>query len=215
MEVNNTFYRLPDASSFDRWRDGTPPGFVVTVKANRFITHVKRMKDAAEPLETFWDRTKRLGDKLGPVLFQFPPRFRADHERLEVFCALLLRGMKAAFEFRDPSWETPGTYEILDAAGAAFVLGEWPNDEPPDVLCSGWSYVRLHKGGPVRPGYSRRKLERWADRVVAMDASDVYVYFNNDTSGAALRDARTLTSLLGGLGADVRGPRGKPERKAG
>ena len=214
VEVNNTFYRLPEERSFDRWRDGTPDGFVITVKASRFITHIKRMKDADEPLQTFWERAHRLGPKLGPVLFQFPPRFRADHDRLRAFCSLLPGEMRAAFEFRDASWETAATYEILDDAGAAFVLADWPDYTPPDVVCGGWSYVRFHKGGPLRTGYSRTKLARWADRIAAT-GGDTYVYFNNDPGGAALRDAHTLTHLLDERRMEVIGPRDDVRRRAG
>lgn len=215
VEVNNTFYRLPEERSFDRWRDGTPADFVITVKANRFITHIKRMKDSADALETFWSRASRLGDKIGPVLFQLPPRFRADHERLAAFCELLPSQMRAAFEFRDPEWETPQTYEILDRAGASFVLADWPQREAPDVVCAGWSYVRFHKGSTVRVSYSAAKLRRWADRLAAMGADPVYVYFNNDPGGAALRDARTLTKLLAERAMDVRGPADGALRRAG
>ena len=206
VEVNNSFYRLPAESAFVRWREIVPPGFVVTVKANRFITHIKRLKDCADPLALFWSRAALLGDRLGVVLFQLPPRFKADHDRLREFCALLPDEMRAAIEFRDETWETDETYEILDDAGAAFVLADWPGYDAPDVLCGSWSYIRFHKGGPMRPGYSRTKLVRWTDRIAAMDARDVYIYFNNDTGGAALRDAVTLTTLLEDRGVPVAGP---------
>ncbi len=206
VEVNNTFYRLPAASAFERWREQTPADFVVTIKANRFITHIKRLKDPAEAVRTFWDRAVKLGDKLGPVLVQLPPRFSADHDRLEAFVRELPKTMRAAFEFRDPTWEVPRTYEILEAGSAAYVQYDWPAKIAPDIVCGGWSYVRLHKGSEQRTSYSRAKLSRWADRIAAMDASDVFVYFNNDPGGAAIRDARTLTDLLAERNADVVGP---------
>jgi uncharacterized protein YecE (DUF72 family) len=206
VEVNNSFYRLPDERAFDRWRRLTPDDFVVTVKANRYITHIKRLKDPADALELFWSRCRRLGHKLGPVLFQLPPRFKADVQRLRGFVDLLPKQMQAAFEFRDPSWETEEVFEILDHACAAFVIADWPDRETTVRVCGGWSYVRFHKGSRIRPGYSRVKLSRWADRITALGLEDVGVYFNNDTGGAALRNAVTFTELLQERGADVRGP---------
>jgi uncharacterized protein YecE (DUF72 family) len=216
VEVNNSFYRLPDERAFVRWREQTPRSFIVTVKANRFITHIKRLRECAEPVQLFWSRCLALGDNLGPILFQLPPRFAADHERLDAFCELLPKQMRAAFEFRDPSWESDETYGILDRFGAAFVLADWPTHAAPDVVTGGWSYVRLHKGGPVRPGYTRRKLAAWAKRLEAMPSKETFVYFNNDTGGAALRDAVTLTEMLTDRGVDVSGPRTDAgRRKAG
>lgn len=214
VEVNNSFYQLPRESAFVRWREQTPPGFIVTVKANRFITHIKRLRDCAEPLELFWSRCVLLGDKLGPILFQMPPRFGADHDRLRGFVRLLPKPMRAAFEFRDASWETDETFEILDGAGAAFVIADWPDREAVVRVTGGWSYVRLHKGGKIRPGYSRRKLERWADALRALPASETFVYFNNDTGGAALRDAVALSGMLERRGVRVRGPSGLYDPRA-
>lgn len=206
VEVNNSFYRLPDERAFDRWREIPPADFVVTVKANRYITHIKRLRDAAEPLDLFWTRCRRLGDKLGPILFQLPPRFAVDVERLRAFVALLPRSMRAAFELRDRSWETEAVFDVLDEAGAAFVIAEWPDRDVTVRLCGGWSYVRFHKGSRHRAIYTRTKLARWADRIVELGTDDVYVYFNNDPGGAALRNAVTITELLRERGADVRGP---------
>ncbi len=207
VEVNNTFYRLPEETTFVRWRDLTPSGFVMTIKANRFITHIKRLKDAADPLALFWSRCALLEDRLGVVLFQLPPRFKADTQRLREFCALLPEPMVPAFEFRDATWEQDETYEILDRAGAALVIADRPGLDSPTVVCGGWSYIRFHQGAPHRTGYPRSKLERWADRIAALDAHDTYVYFNNDPGGAALRDAVTLSELLDERGQDVSGPR--------
>jgi uncharacterized protein YecE (DUF72 family) len=206
VEVNNSFYRLPDERAFDRWRSLTPDGFVVTVKANRYITHIKRLKDAADPLALLWSRCRRLGDKLGPVLFQLPPRFRVDVDRLRTFVSLLPPSMRAAFEFRDPSWLIDDVFAILEDAGAALVIADWPDRETTVRVCGGWSYVRFHKGGRVRPGYSRVKLARWVDRLSDLGTEDVFVYFNNDTGGAALRNAVTFTELAAARGAAVCGP---------
>ncbi len=196
VEVNNSFYMLPKASSFERWRDSTPEGFVVTVKANRYITHIRRLRDARDAVQTFWSRARLLGPKLGPILFQLPPRFGADVGLLRDFVGVLPQGIRAAFEFRDPSWERDEVYEVLDRAGAAFVLADRPSARVPDVVTGGWSYVRFHQGRPGIADYPREKLRRWAARIAAMPAGATYVYFNNDPGGAAVRDAMTLTAML-------------------
>src|SRR5919198_5752399 len=105
VEVNNSFYMLPKEATFDRWREATPEGFLFVVKASRYITHIRRLRDAKDSVDLFWSRASRLGPKLGPVLFQLPPRFGANVELLGQFLRLLPHEMRAAFEFRDASWE--------------------------------------------------------------------------------------------------------------
>jgi uncharacterized protein YecE (DUF72 family) len=198
VEINNTFYRLPKEESFDRWSRESAAGFVITVKASRYITHIRRIREARDSVELFWSRARGLGGKLGPVLFQLPPRFPADVERLGAFLAVLPRGMRAAFEFRDKTWESDAVYEVLNGARAAWVIPDRPGWRVPDVVTGGWSYVRFHEGGhaPRGAGYARDKLRRWADRIASFDATDVFVYFNNDAGAAAVRDARVLMDLL-------------------
>jgi uncharacterized protein YecE (DUF72 family) len=196
VEVNNSFYRLPERTTFERWREQTPEGFVVTVKASRFLTHRKRLKDPEEPVALFWERATGLGDRLGPVLFQLPPRFRADVDRLRRFLRALPDGIRPAFEFRDDSWLSHEVFGMLDAAGAALV---WPDrfGEGPELpLLGGWLYVRFHQGSSTGPEYARDVLEGWASRIAGADAGEGYVYFKNDPTGAAIRDARTLLDLL-------------------
>jgi len=175
VEVNNSFYRLPSAEAFARWREETPEGFVVAVKASRFITHIRRMRDCRDPVELLWTRARELGPRLGPILFQFPPRFPADLGRLQGFLPVLPRAMRAAF-----------------------VLADRPGARVRDVVTGGWAYIRFHQGRQLMPGYTRTKLRRWADRIRALPAGDVFAYFNNDTGGAAVRDALTLTEMLSG-----------------
>ncbi|MGZ4125427.1 MAG: DUF72 domain-containing protein [Actinomycetota bacterium] len=196
VEVNNSFYMLPKPSSFERWRDETPDGFVITVKANRYITHIRRLRECRDAVQTFWERARLLGPKLGPVLFQLPPRFAADPELLRGFLGVLPDGIRPAFEFRDRSWEREDVYELLDGAGAAFVLADRPGARVPDVVTGGWSYVRFHQGRPGIADYPREKLRRWARRIAGMPARETFVYFNNDPGGAAVRDAMTLTAML-------------------
>lgn len=207
VEVNNTFYNLPSEDTFVKWRKGSAEGFRFVVKASRFITHIRRLRDCREPVQLLWSRAERLGRKLGPVLFQLPPNLRADPERLGGFLEVLPKHMSAAFEFRHPSWATDETHELLDRAGCALVLADRPGARVPDAVTAGWSYLRFHKGREDAYGYTRRKLRRWADRIADLDARTVYVFFNNDPTGAAVRDARTLTELLvGRRGVTVNGP---------
>lgn len=197
VEVNNSFYRLPELETFQRWREQTPPGFVVAVKASRFITHRKRLKDPEEPVKLLWDRAVGLGDRLGPVLFQLPPRFPVDPERLRDVLEVLPPDMRPAFEFRDPSWYTDDVFRLLDGAGAALVWPDRPGVRPTLPVTGRWLYVRFHQGTTTHPGYRRDKLQRWASRIAASDAREAFLYFNNDQTGAAIRDARTMRELLG------------------
>jgi len=203
VEVNNSFYRLPSEDVFAAWRERTPEGFVMTVKASRYITHIQRLRDPREPVELLWSRASALGPRLGPILFQLPPGFARDDERLGGLLEALPSGMRAAFEFRDPSWEVEPVYEWLDAAGAAIVLADRPRARVPHVVTGGWSYLRFHQGLAGRPGYTRDKLRRWARRIAALPARDVFAYFNNDTGAAAVRDAVALTALLERIGCEV------------
>ena len=205
VEVNNTFYSLPKEATFERWRDETPAGFVVTVKASRYITHIRRLRNATDSVELFWSRARLLRDKLGPVLFQLPPNFRADVTLLRECLAKLPSGMRAAFEFRDATWRSDEVAEALDRAGAAWVIPDRPGWRVPDVVTGGWSYVRFHQGGHGSLGfeYSREKLRRWADRIAELPVDDVWVYFNNDPGGAAVRDAEAFTELVAGRGRQV------------
>jgi uncharacterized protein YecE (DUF72 family) len=204
VEINSSFYRLPSEQAFDRWREASSDRFCFAVKASRYITHVKRLKDPAEPVALFWSRARRLGPKLGPVLFQLPPTMRADLDRLRGLLRVIPRQMRAAFEFRHDSWNIDEVDTILSDAGAALVVPDRPGLKARLAVTADWSYLRFHQGGPVAPGYSRHKLARSADRIAGLPVNDVYAYFNNDTAGAAVRDAATLTELLEERGQTVR-----------
>jgi uncharacterized protein YecE (DUF72 family) len=206
VEINNTFYMLPKEETFVRWRDSSSPDFLFAVKASRYITHIRRLRDARDAVRLFWSRARRLGKKLGPVLFQLPPNLRAEPERLRAFLKVLPRSMRAAFEFRHPSWETEEVRAILDGAGCALVLADRPGARVPLIVTGGWSYLRFHQGRRTGPGYSREKLRRYSERLASLTAGEMFVYFNNDPTGAAVRDAWTLTGLLRDRGVSVSGP---------
>jgi uncharacterized protein YecE (DUF72 family) len=196
VEVNNSFYQLPKEETFDRWRQTTPRDFLFAVKASRYITHIRRLREAKDSVDLFWSRATHMRSKLGPVLFQLPPNFKADPPLLASFLRVLPKRMRAAFEFRDDSWQTDEVLRLLDEAGAAWVLGDRPGWRVPQIVTGGWSYVRFHQGRSIHPGYARSKLRRWADRIASAQAGDTFVYFNNDALGAAPEDALTLARLL-------------------
>ena len=197
VEINNTFYRLPPPETFDKWRAQAPPGFLYAVKANRFITHVKKLKDPEDPLGRFLGAARRLEASLGPILFQLPPNWKRDPERLKAFIDRLPRDLLFAFEFRHPSWIHDDTRRVLDAAGMGYCMHELR-----DFTCPGWvtgrlAYVRFHGPGQRKyaGNYPRAALRRWAERVAAIDR-DVYAYFNNDAEGHAVRNARDFRAML-------------------
>ncbi len=196
VELNNTFYQLPKESSFDLWRQSTPHDFRFAVKGSRFITHMLKLKDAQRALGNFLPRVERLRWKLGPILWQLPPRWNVNLARLEEFLELLPRGHRFAFELRNPTWMTAEVYRVLRKYGAAFCIYELAGFQSPLELTADWTYVRLH--GPTQNkyqgSYSDRQLMAWANRIRdwSRDLEAVYVYFDNDDSAFAVRNALTL-----------------------
>ena len=200
VEVNNAFYQLPDERTLIAWRGTVQDGFLFAVKASRYITHMKKLKDPAGPLDTFFSRIDALGDRLGPVLFQLPPRWHVDVERLEAFLEALPAGVRAVFEFRDPSWFSERVYDLLDRHGAAFCIYDLAGSESPHVVTGGTAYVRLHGSGAAYEGaYSKQALGGWAGACSGWlrSGKDVFVYFDNDARGSAANDALALKKMLG------------------
>lgn len=197
VEVNASFYRLPGRDVFQRWHDETPDDFRFAVKASRYITHELRLRDAGQPLNLLWSRAQLLGEKLGPVLFQTPPRLPANIKVLHAFLASLPHGCRAAFEFRDPSWNKEPVLEALNDAGAAWVIGDRPGVRVEPIVTGGWSYLRFHQGRRDAPAYSADKLRRWSEKLWGLPVTDTWIFFNNDTGGNAPRDAARLAHLLG------------------
>jgi uncharacterized protein YecE (DUF72 family) len=199
VELNNPFYRLPAAETFAAWRRAVPPGFVFAVKASRFLTHMKKLADPAGPLALLLERARPLGPTLGPVLFQLPAAFRANLERLDAFLAELHRqapDLRAVLEVRHPSWLDAEIVRRLAKAGVALCLADWRDVPVTGPLTADFVYVRRH--GTRRVGYPETALraDARAARAWLREGRDVYVYFNNDTRGHAVKDARRLAELL-------------------
>ena len=199
VELNNTFYRLPPESAAAEWRRGTPAGFVFAAKGSRFLTHMRKLKDAGPGIEHFFERIQPLGRKLGPIVFQLPPRWHVNAERLDAFLEALPRRRRYAFEFRDPTWHTPEIYGILRRHRAAFCIFEIGGFRSPVEITANFGYVRLHgPGGPYQGSYSRTELRNWTSRLREWECNlkSSYIYFDNDQAGFAANDALTLKQML-------------------
>jgi uncharacterized protein YecE (DUF72 family) len=199
VEINTSFYHLPAEETFDHWREQAPPGFVYAVKANRYLTHVKRLKNALDALEHFLSHTRRLAHQLGPILWQLPPNWGADPARLADFAKLLPDDLVHAFEFRDPHWFVPPVQEVLEHYGLTFCIFDMPGSACPSWVTSRTVYLRFHGREQAYGGrYGPERLRPWAERIRGWLAEGraVYAYFNNDAMGNAVEDAKTLQSLL-------------------
>jgi uncharacterized protein YecE (DUF72 family) len=205
VEVNNAFYRLPDAATFEAWKDRTPGDFIVTVKASRYLTHVRRLREPAEPVGRLMSRAVHLGPKLGPILLQLPANFRINLEALDETLSLFPRGTRLAFEARHDSWICDETADLLARHRAAFCLTDTGGRRSPLWRTADWGYLRLHRGRATpSPCYGRTALRSWAERLADRWApdEDVYVYFNNDHGGCAVRDAHRFASAAERVGLE-------------
>lgn len=199
VEINNTFYQLPKEVSVERWHAQGPADFVYTVKANRYITHIKRLKDATQPLATFFERVGLLKEKLGPILYQLPPNLHKDLNLLESFIKLLPKNSIAVFEFRHKSWFSEEVFSLLNESGCSFCIHDMPGIETPRMVTGDIIYVRHHGStGKYAGSYSKTSLRDWAGWIKdnIEKASGAYVYFNNDTNAYAVSNAKTLKEQL-------------------
>jgi uncharacterized protein YecE (DUF72 family) len=200
VELNNTFYHLPKESTLDAWRKSVPADFRFAVKGSRFLTHMIKLKDPERGLANFLPRVERLGRRLGPILWQLPPRWNVNVERLETFLRALPRRHRYAFELRNATWMTDEVYAVLRKYKAAFCIYELAGYHSPFELTAKWTYVRLH--GPTQSkyqgSYTERQLEAWAERIEAWrhTLDRIYVYFDNDDSAYAVQNALTLKGLV-------------------
>jgi len=199
VEINNSFYRLPEAATFADWHTRVGDDFVYAVKASRFLTHMKKLKDPKGPLDRFFARVVQLEGSLGPVLYQLPPGWRVNLDRLNTFVAALPPGPRHVVEFRDPTWYVDEVYDTLARHGVAMCLHDLAGAAPPNRRRVGaFIYLRFH--GPQRYGgrYSNETLADWATWCAArlIEGTSVYAYFNNDIGGHAPRDAVRLRDLV-------------------
>jgi uncharacterized protein YecE (DUF72 family) len=224
VENNGTFYRLPARETFEQWRARTPEGFVMAVKASRYLTHIRRLRDPAEPVRRMLDAFAGLGAKLGPVLVQLPPGKRADPELLDRALGQFPAGVRVAVEPRHPSWWSDAVRDVLIARGAALCWADRAGRPvTPLWRTADWGYLRFHEGpvsrestvspgdtaspentGTPWPRYTGRCLSDWAGRAARAwpGSSLVYAYFNNDQGGAAVLDAAAFARLTAGGGED-------------
>jgi len=199
VELNNSFYRLPSEAAFANWYNSSPPNFIFAVKVSRFITHIKRLRDSEEPVDTFITRAKGLGEKLGPLLYQLPPNLHRDDERLESFLSILPSGMKHVIEFRHQSWLEDSVFEILHKHNVGLCIFDMPDISCPLVATADFAYIRFHGStGLYSSCYSNEELADWAKRLTNLAASVkvLYIYFNNDAEAFAVRNAVTLRGYL-------------------
>lgn len=198
VELNNTFYRLPTQSALENWRDSTPAGFCFAAKGSRFLTHMKKLKDPEQGLERYFGAVDVLENKLGPVLFQLPPNWELDVERLAHFLQPLPKHHRYAFEFRNASWNVQEIYDLLASYRVGYCIYDLAGFQSPLKVTTDLVYVRLHgPGGKYQGSYSEDALAEWACRIRKWrrEQRDVYIYFDNDQAGYAAHNALRLKEL--------------------
>jgi uncharacterized protein YecE (DUF72 family) len=202
VEINSSFYRLPDRATFGHWRDAVPDGFVFSTKASRYITHMKKLKDPETSTSPFLARIGTLGRALGPILFQLPPRWSFNERRLADLLDELPAKYRYAFEFRDSTWLNDHAFALLAQHNAALCIYDLAGFRSPFEITADFVYVRLHGPGTAYGGsYETRALARWAGRITtwARSGHTVYCYFNNDVHGYAVANALRLQAMLDGM----------------
>jgi uncharacterized protein YecE (DUF72 family) len=216
VEINNAFYRLPTRETFESWRERTPPDFVVALKASRYLTHIKRLRDPAGPVDRLLSHAAGLGDRLGPVLLQLPPTLHADPALLDECLGRFPADVRVAVEPRHDSWWTPEVRKVLESRGAALC---WADVQARPVTplwrTADWGYLRFHEGRALPwPRYGRQSLTTWVGRVTDAWSDDhpVYAYFNNDPNAAAVHDAVAFARAARTTGLTVtRTPDDRPQ----
>ena len=199
VEINNSFYRLPTEKAFSNWRQTSPEGFIYAVKVSRFITHIKRLRDVEEPIQTFLSRARLLKEKLGPLLYQLPPNMHRNDERLNSFLSLLPGELRHVLEFRHESWLDEGVFDILRQHNVGLCVFDMPGLSCPLLATADFAYIRFHgSSGLYYSCYTDEELEDWAKRIseLAKSLDAVYIYFNNDAEGYAIQNAQLLSQKL-------------------
>ena len=190
VELNNTFYRLPNEAALRQWSSQVTPRFRFAIKASRIITHSRRLKEVADPVAYLFRTVSALGEQCGPVLFGLPPNMKKDVARLESLLALVPGDARVAFEFRNDSWLDDEVYDLLRAHHAALCIAQTEDAETPFVSTTGWGYIRLRK-----EAYDAGELADWRRRIAAQSWSDAYIYFKHEDAGTGPRLAREFLEL--------------------
>lgn len=199
VEINSTFYGLPSAASAKAWYEATPKDFLFAVKASRYITHMKKLKDPQDSIKRFFEAVEPLDNKMGPVLFQLPPKWRVNAARLREFIGALPRTHRYAFEFRDESWHCDEVLEILADNKSAFCIFDLKGSLSRTDVTTDFTYARLHgPNGAYQGEYDEQTLAGWAGRISQWrdNGIDCYLYFDNDEAGYAYCNAVSLWRML-------------------
>ncbi len=199
VEINNSFYNLPEKKTFRSWKETVQKDFIFSVKASRYITHMKKLKDPEEPVERFLSTVKELGKNLGPILFQLPPHWNVNHDRLKSFLNTLPPGNRYTIEFRDESWWTRETYDLLKDHAVAWCIFHLAGSLTPKEVTADFVYIRLHgPEGAYEGQYDGNTLGGWAGAINSWkeQGKDVFCYFDNDQNGYAAQDALKLKEMF-------------------
>jgi uncharacterized protein YecE (DUF72 family) len=199
VELNNSFYHLPSSSTFDKWRKSVPKDFIFAVKASRYITHMKKLKDPDKPVKRFLESSRDLKKKLGPVLFQFPPAWKFNSERFKKFIKKLPSKYKYTFEFRNDTWWNDEVLNLLKKYNSAFCIYELNGTITPKEITADFIYIRLHgPHGKYQGNYSEKVLSNWADFINRWNkkGKEIYCYFDNDQKGYAAKNALELKKII-------------------
>lgn len=201
VEINYSFYRLPNESVFDKWHTQAPSGFLYTLKFSRFLTHVKKLKDPEQPLHTFLNRADHLTETLGPILYQLPPSWEINLTRFQSFCEALPKNYHHVIEFRNPSWLTKDVFQLMKQYHISHCIHDKLEFDIPLAITASPIYIRFHGDSASGGNYQNKFLEKWAAQIDAWNNQlfDVFIYFNNDFEGYALKNARSLKKLLKGI----------------
>jgi uncharacterized protein YecE (DUF72 family) len=199
VEINNSFYKLPSKNAFKSWAESVGENFIFSVKANRYITHMKNLMVDKEPINRLLDRAKPLDKKLGPILFQLPPRWNVNFDRLNDFVKVLPLNQRFVFEFRNKTWYSGEVYQVLKENNLGFCIHDHLDAPSPEVITADFVYLRFHgPDGYYQSKYSDKQLEKWELKIrkFLRQGVDIYAYFNNDFQGFAVDNAKKLKDLL-------------------
>jgi len=198
VELNNTFYRLPSEEALHAWRESTPAKFRFAAKGSRFLTHMKKLTDTSRVIDRFFEKVEVLGRKLGPIVFQLPPHWTVNVERLRGFLEALPSGHRYGFEFRNPTWNDQAVFDVLKRFKAAYCIYELAGVRAPLEITADFTYIRLHgPDGPYQGSYDDRTLRARAKRLREWNLRASHVFFDNDQAGYAALNALRFKEMIG------------------